>query len=118
MSHERDYVLGSGNVFADLEVAEPEEALAKATLAHEIGRIVARRGWTQGQAANVLGIDQPKVSALLRGRLGGFSTERLFRFLNALDHDVEIVVAPKAPSRPRAGITVVRGAEPSAGGGA
>jgi len=116
VNQERDCIAGSGNVFADLEVAEPEEALPKAMLAHEIGRIVARQGWTQARAANVLGVDQPKVSALLRGRLGGFSTERLFRFLNALDHDIEIVVVPKAPSRSRAGITVVRGDEPSAGG--
>ena len=102
----RTHTVSSGNVFADLEVAEPAEALAKAKLAHAINRIVSGKGWTQARAAEVLGIDQPKVSALMNGRLGGFSTERLFRLLNALDHDVEIVVAPKTPARDRACVTV------------
>jgi predicted XRE-type DNA-binding protein len=61
------------------------------------------------EAAELLGVDQPKVSALLNGRLAGFSTERLFRFLNALGRDVEIVVKPKPRSRPRARINVITG---------
>jgi predicted XRE-type DNA-binding protein len=118
VSDQHDYTVGSGNVFADLGVAEPEEALAKAQLVRQIGAIVARRGWTQAQAAAVLGIDQPKVSALLRGRLGGFSTDRLCRFLNALDHDVQIVVTPKPPTRRRATTTVAAAAEPIPASGA
>ena len=106
MSEERDYTVGSGNVFVDLGVPEPEEALAKAKLAHAINEIIARRRLTQARAAEILGIDQPKVSALKHGRLCGFSTERLFRLLIALDHNVEIVVTPKTPSQPRAGILV------------
>lgn len=85
----------SGNVFADIGVRNPEEALAKAKLASEINRIIEERHLTQAQAAQLLGIDQPKISALTRGRLTGFSTERLFRFLNALDRDVEIVIRPR-----------------------
>ena len=103
MSEDQEYTVGSGNVFADLWVAEPEAARVKAELAHTIGEIVLRRGWTQARAAEALGIDQPKVSALLRGRLNGFSTDRLIRFLDALDYRVEITVAPKAPRLPRAG---------------
>jgi predicted XRE-type DNA-binding protein len=97
----------SGNVFADLGLAEPEEALAKAELARRIGHILKRRRLSQAQAADVLGIDQPKVSALLRGRLSGFSTDRLLRFLNALDRDVEIVIKRKPRSRKQARIRVV-----------
>ena len=84
----------SGNVFADLGLKNPEELLTKAELVQRICDIIAERKLTQVEAAKVLGIDQPKVSALMRGRLGGFSTDRLFRFLNALGSDVEIVVRP------------------------
>jgi predicted XRE-type DNA-binding protein len=84
----------SGNVFADLDLKHPEELAARAVLAQRIREILAERKLTQVQAASVLGIDQPKVSALVRGKLGGFSLDRLFRFLNALDRDVEIVVRP------------------------
>jgi predicted XRE-type DNA-binding protein len=84
----------SGNVFADLEVPDADEALAKADLAQRICAILSERKLTQARAAPLLGIDQPKVSALFRGKLDGFSTERLFRFLNALGQDVEIVVRP------------------------
>jgi predicted XRE-type DNA-binding protein len=85
----------SGNVFADLGVDRPEEALAKAKLAAAITDIIASKGLTQTKAAELLGIDQPKISALLRGRLTGFSTDRLIRFLNALGRDVEIVIKPR-----------------------
>src|SRR5207249_1705688 len=86
--------IGNGNVFADLERVDAEEALAKAQLAHEIAVLVDSAGLTQAQAAKRLGIDQPKVSLLLRGRLAGFSIERLFRFLNELGQDVEIKIRP------------------------
>ena len=86
----------SGNVFADLRIPNPEEYLAKADLAVQIFKIIRRRRLTQAAAGKILGISQPKVSALLHGRLDGFSTDRLFRFLNALGCDVEITV-----SRPR-----------------
>lgn len=85
---------GSGNVFADLKLPEAEELNAKAQVAYRICQILDERKLTQKQAAALLGIDQPKVSSLLRGRLDGFSSDRLFRFLNALDRDVEIVIRP------------------------
>src|SRR4051794_11182301 len=84
----------SGNVFADLGLENPEELLAKAELVQRISVILTERKLTQMRAAKVLGIDQPKVSALLRGKLDGFSIGRLFRFLNALGRDVEISVRP------------------------
>jgi predicted XRE-type DNA-binding protein len=97
----------SGNVFADLDVENPGEALAKAQLAQRICAIFSERKLTQALAASVLGIDQPKISALIRGRLDGFSTDRLFRFLNALGHDVEIVVRPRGRRNEHASTRVV-----------
>jgi predicted XRE-type DNA-binding protein len=96
----------SGNVFADLGLPNPEDRLAKAELARRISVIITERRLTQLEAAAVLGIDQPKVSALVRGRLGGFSLERLLRFLNVLGRDVEIVVKPKSKGRRHATLSV------------
>ena len=87
--------VSSGNVFADLEAPHADEALTKAELARRICAILSERQPTQARAAALLGVDQPKVSALVRGKLDGFSTDRLFRFLNALTQDVEIVVRPR-----------------------
>jgi predicted XRE-type DNA-binding protein len=98
---------GSGNVFADLGVAEPEEELAKAQLASLIRDAVRRRRLTQGEAAALTGLDQPKVSALVNGRLGGFSSDRLMRCLTALGRDVEIVVRTSAHGDGRGHIRVV-----------
>jgi predicted XRE-type DNA-binding protein len=104
---EPDYTVSSGNVFADLGVADPSEALTKAELARRISTIIARRRLTQAAAAELLGIDQPKVSALIRGKLTGFSIERLLKFLNALDRDVEIVIKPRSRTRASARVCVV-----------
>lgn len=106
MPETRDYFIGSGNVFADLGVPRPQEALAKAQLAHRINTIIARRRLTQAQAARLLGVDQPKISLLKRGRLAGFSLERLVRFLILLGSDVEIVVRDRPRSRRRARLLV------------
>ena len=86
----------SGNVFADMKLPNSEELLVKAELANQISDIIANRELTQTEAANILGVDQPKVSALLRGKLSGFSVERLFRFLNALGSHVEIRIVPSS----------------------
>ena len=99
--------VGSENVFADLQVENPEDALAKAKLAHTISSIITRRHLTQAQAAAILGIDQPKVSALMRGRLTGFSIERLLRFLMALDNDVHILIRPKARTNVHGRLNVI-----------
>jgi predicted XRE-type DNA-binding protein len=87
----------SGNVFADLRISQPDQYLAKAELAARILQIVRRRRLTQQATAELLGINQPKVSALLNGRLDGFSTDRLFRFLNALGCDVRITISSPHP---------------------
>jgi len=98
---------GSGNVFADIGVPEPEEELAKAQLASRIREIVRGSRLTQVAAASLMGIDQPKVSALLSARLADFSSERLMRLLTRLGQDVEIVVKSKPRGRQRGRIRVV-----------
>jgi len=100
---------GGGNVFADIGVANPEEALLKAELVRSITNTIDERGLTQTAAAATLGVSQPKVSLLYRGRLDAFSVERLLRFLNALGRDVRIVVGAEQ-RRHRAGRTVVEAA--------
>ncbi len=85
----------TGNVFADLGMADADEHLVKAGLVVKISRIIRQRKLTQTAAAHLMRIDQPKVSAMLSGHFRGYSVERLMRFLVALGHDVEIVVKPK-----------------------
>lgn len=86
-------VRGSGNVFADLQVSNPAEALAKARLASLISDAIDAAGWTQAQAAQALGLRQPDVSNLTRGRLSGFSVERLLDLLTRLNGEITITVS-------------------------
>lgn len=98
-------------MFADLGLPDAGELLAKSELAIAIRQLIAAQGLTQVQAAERLGATQPIISDLVRGPLDGFSIERLVRFLNALDQDVQIVVRPKPRSRARATVrTSVRAA--------
>lgn len=89
-----EYVESSGNVFADLGIPEPEEAMAKAQVAMKIYETIKLKKLTQAKAAKILKISQPKVSLLLRGYLTDFSLERLLRFLNDLGQDVYISIVP------------------------
>jgi predicted XRE-type DNA-binding protein len=84
----------TGNVFADLGFANPERETLKAQLMLQIYRLIKKRGITQTQAGEILGIRQPHVSALMRGQSGAFSVERLMDFLTALGQDVRIRVVP------------------------
>ena len=106
MTTRRYVTKSSGNVFADLRLPEATASLAKAELARRINVIIKERKLKQAEAASVLGIDQAKVSALSHGHLAGFSTDRLFRFLNALDRDIEIIIRPKPSTRRRAYVSV------------
>jgi predicted XRE-type DNA-binding protein len=108
MSKEKNITRSSGNVFADLGLPESDQLLAKADLALEIIEIIEDRDLTQAEAAEIMGVDQPKVSALVRGRLDGFSMERLYRFLNSLERDVEIIVRPTPKTRKSPSLTVTR----------
>jgi transcriptional regulator, XRE family len=93
MRHEEEEIIfekSSGNVFRDLELPNAEERLEKANLAYEIFRTIRDRGLTQRKAAEIMGIDQPKISAIVRGNLKGFSLERLIALLKKLGVDVHI----------------------------
>jgi predicted XRE-type DNA-binding protein len=103
---------GSGNVFADLGFAEPQEELAKAQLASLIGQVIKRRRLTQAAAAALMGIDQPKVSALLNGRTTNFSSDRLMRLLTFLGRDVDIIVRRPSGKRAEGRIRVMDEAHP------
>ena len=83
-------------MFADLGIPNADLALAKAQLVQRIRDLIAERKLTQAQAAELLGLDQPKVSALVRGRVRGYTIDRLFRFLTALGQRVEITIRPIA----------------------
>jgi predicted XRE-type DNA-binding protein len=87
----------SGNVFADAGLPDAEEMLVKSTLIHELNLAVKERGLTQTQAAEALGIGQPDLSRLLRGRRWDYSVDRLLQFLAVLDEDVRIIVKSKRP---------------------
>ena len=102
-----EVTVGSGNIFADLGLPNPEERLVKAQLARQIYLRITERNLNQAEAATILGIDQPKVSNLINGKLTAFSIDRLFRFLNALDCDVEISVKTKSSEQPTAKIVVL-----------
>lgn len=93
MKAKTEHTRSSGNVFADLELPDADERMLKAQLAVQIRRFIEEKGWTQTEAAEAVGLDQPKVSHLLRGRLAGFSVDRLLSILNRLGHSVEVRIS-------------------------
>ena len=95
MKNKIEHTIGSGNVYEDLGFSDSAERLAKAKLALRIESIIEKRKLTQVQAAKILEINQPKISALMNGNLTGFSMERLIHFLNLLNQDVEITIKTK-----------------------
>jgi predicted XRE-type DNA-binding protein len=99
-------VRSSGNVFSDLGLRDADVKQTKVRLAVAIQQIIQARRLSQNAAARLLGINQPKISALVNYHLDGFSVERLLHFLNALDRDVEIVIRKKPRSRKAARIVV------------
>jgi predicted XRE-type DNA-binding protein len=93
MKSKTEHTRSSGNVFVDLELPDADERMLKAQLAVQIRRFIDEKGWTQTEAAEAVGLDQPKVSYLLRGRLAGFSVDRLLSILNRLGHSVEVRIS-------------------------
>lgn len=93
------YEDGGENVFADIEVRDPEDSLLRAKLAKRIAEMIERERLSQTQIGRVLGVDQSKVSKLVNGRISGFTSDRLLRFLTALGCDVRIEIAKKSPRR-------------------
>ncbi len=87
------FEVSSGNVFADLAFAEPDLELAKAEISHQIAREIKARRLTQARAARILGIDQPRVSLITRGRTEDFSLERLLELVRRFDYTVTIALS-------------------------
>lgn len=100
-------IRGTGNVFADLRFQDAVERQARLRLAYALNQVLEERQLSQADAAKVLGVTQPKVSALRHYKLAGFSVERLMNLLTALDQDVQIVIRRKPRSRRAARISVV-----------
>ena len=103
-----DYEIGSGNVFRDIGLRNPERHLVKAQLMIKIDGLMKQRGMKQGEAARLFGVKQPDISKMLRGDFRQFSVDRLMRFLVALGQDVEIVVKPNRRGRRAAVLRVVQ----------
>ncbi len=87
---------GSGNIFEDLELPDAEVLQVKAYLSICIEQQIQERGLTQMEAAKILGIRQPKLSALLRGGFDAFTIDRLIRYLIRLGQSIEVVVRQRA----------------------
>ena len=104
--HKARIVRSSGNVFADLALSDADERQTKVRLAVTINDVLDRRRLSQAEAARQLGVNQPKISALSKYKLEGFSVERLMRFLTSLDQDVEIVIRSKPRTRRLARVVV------------
>ena len=100
MKRRIDHEPSSGNVFADIGLQNPDVVLAKAEIARQVNRTIGEQGLTQSEAAAILGIDQPRVSALAKGRLSLFSLEKLMGFSSKLGSQVEIRIGP--PSQRKA----------------
>jgi predicted XRE-type DNA-binding protein len=101
MTQDIEITTSSGNVFADLGLPDSEELFVKAQLAQKINAYITANKMTQESAAKLLGVDQPKISALMRGKLTGFSLERLFKFLNTIGSDVKITIQPNSSNNAR-----------------
>ena len=101
------YEDGSENVFADIGVRDPEDSLVRAKLAKQIVEIIEKKGLRQSEIADILGVDQSKVSKLVRGRISGFTSDRLLRFLNRLGCDVKIEIRRTRIVKKRGRVSVV-----------
>lgn len=101
--------VSSGNIYADLGYPNPQEAMAKANLAILIADIIKKKKLTQKKAAALMGIDQPKVSSIMRGQLSGFTIDRLLRFLLALGMDIIIDAKPHKRKSTESEILITHG---------
>ena len=97
--HPDEVIRSSGNVFADLGLPSAPEDMLKAEMLRAIAGTINKRNLTQAAAGEIIGVDQAKVSALLRGQLTGFSVERLLLFLMKLGHDVNIAISGGHPDQ-------------------
>lgn len=106
MKNAIEYEVGSDNVFADLGLSDAKERQVKVRLAMKISDLLARRKFSQKEAANLLGTTQARISAIINYKLREVSLEKLIEFLTRLDQDIQIVVKRKARSHPTGEVTV------------
>jgi predicted XRE-type DNA-binding protein len=104
------FEVGSGNIFADLELPNAEEHLLKAGLVVRLGQLIKARKLTQTAAAKLLGVKQPDLSNILRGHFRGYSVERLMRMLTAFEQDIDIVVRPRKKAGKPGRIAIIQAA--------
>lgn len=97
---QKDYEIGSGNVFADIGLDDSEELLLRAQLGHAVRMILKERKLKQREISDLLAIDQSEVSKLVNGKYHLFSEQRLFDFLNRLERKITIYVAPRREGEP------------------
>ena len=102
---------GSGNVFKDLGLPNPEERLAKAHLVFKIEDIITERGFRRGKAAKILGISRSELSMLRKGRLANYSLDYLFSLLEKLDRQIEVIVHKRPANTPPAGMRISAAAD-------
>jgi len=107
MSKHIKHIDGTENVFADIGVRDPEDSRVRANLAYKIAELIKKRGLRQVDVAKILDADQAKVSKLVRGQISGFTSDRLFRYLEALGCDVKIQLKETKTFRRRGRIEVV-----------
>jgi predicted XRE-type DNA-binding protein len=100
------YEDGNDNIFTDIGVRDPEDSLLRAQLVVQLGKVIRKKSLSQTEIAKILGVDQSKVSKLVRGRISGFTSDRLLRFLVSLGCDVKIEVKQKSRGRKRGRLVV------------
>src|SRR5438876_7026485 len=97
----------NGNIFPSSGFGPSENEQIKTALIRQIHQTIKDRNLTQSQAGQILGIRQPHVSGLMRGKSVLFSVERLIEFLVILGYDVHIAVSPaRKTTRGRMSIAV------------
>lgn len=104
MNEDVKFERSSGNVFEDLGIENPDQELLKAKLAFFVHEAIQEKKLTQEKAASLMGITQPDISKLKHGQYSRFTAERLFKFLNRLDYDVDITISKATDHEPRLNI--------------
>ena len=115
ISSDDEIFVGGDNIFADLGLANAEELQAKATVSILIEQLLAEKKLTQKEAAQQMKWTQPEVSLVVRGRLKGFTLERLLQGLLALDQDIDIVIRPKRRLRAGGSLHIAYAGMPQSG---
>ncbi len=91
-----NYTISNGNVYDDIGLDDSAEMKMKAQAVMILSKAITDNGMTQAEAATALGIDQPKISKILRGQFRSLSLDKIFSYLTALDKDINITISEKS----------------------